>query len=278
MEHTPRAYYKGYATPELKAINEKTREVAHLITNATVDRAGDSIDPTGADVSNYLRNPVVMADHAYGIDGIIGTSQAVEITKDGIFARTKFHDKTQLARDAWELVKAGVAKAWSVGFRPTEHESIKDDKGVFKGFRFKKWELLEYSLVAIPANPDIVMSAVSKGMVHQDMVPYLFAGVLQTPKLAAPGEAVLPTELTQFLLDAALAAPGEAVLPTELTQFLLDAADTSKTITVKLDAESSAEAGEADEAFSNHFNNKLDYWRGRNARMGIEQALRNGDA
>jgi len=257
MEHTPRAYYKGYATPELKAINEKTREVAHLITNATVDRAGDSIDPTGADVSNYLRNPVVMADHAYGIDGIIGTSQAVEITKDGIFARTKFHDKTQLARDAWELVKAGVAKAWSVGFRPTEHESIKDDKGVFKGFRFKKWELLEYSLVAIPANPDIVMSAVSKGMVHQDMVPYLFAGVLQTPKLAAPGEAVLPTELTQFLLDAA---------------------DTSKTITVKLDAESSAEAGEADEAFSNHFNNKLDYWRGRNARMGIEQALRNGDA
>jgi hypothetical protein len=51
-------------------------------------------------------------------------------------------------------VKAGVLRALSVGFAPIEMEP--NGKG---GFNFNKWELLEVSVVAVPANPGATVFA-----------------------------------------------------------------------------------------------------------------------
>ena len=50
------------------------------------------------------------------------------------------------------LIKGGVLNAVSIGFSPIESEPIKGG-----GWRYTKWELLEISVVAVPANPNALV-------------------------------------------------------------------------------------------------------------------------
>ena len=183
---------------EVRAIEDEKLEVTHLITTPTADRAGDIIDPEGAVLEQFRRNPVVLVNHDYSVESIIGTAEDLQVTPDGIRAKTKFHRQTWLAIDVWKLVKAGIAKAWSIGFRPVRSHSInrgKDDgcstcverfrelsegknpgdrvPGSF-GQHFVSWELLEYSLVAIPMNSDAVNACVQRGLVQSENAETLF--------------------------------------------------------------------------------------------------------
>jgi HK97 family phage prohead protease len=170
------------------------------------------VEPSGAEVANFMRNPVVLADHDYTIGSVIGKATRLSIDGDGIHATTKFHDKG-LGQEAFDLVEAGMVRAWSVGFKPIETDSVKDKHGVTRGFHFKKWELLEYSLVAIPANPDAVMEAVKRGLVAAGNTHIFFRSVLptdtpsheaRTSATADPGPQDTPRMHTgryEFLLD-----------------------------------------------------------------------------
>ncbi len=164
---------KAFVTQEIKAVNKTSREVLHLITTASVDRAGDIVEPKGAEIANFMKNPLVMADHAYSIDRVIGRAMALEVSDKGISARTQFRD-TPLGREAFALASEGLG-GWSIGFRPMKFEPIKDGKGITKGFMFKQWELLEYSIVAIPCNPDIVQNAITRGLVTPDNAAVFFS-------------------------------------------------------------------------------------------------------
>lgn len=53
------------------------------------------------------------------------------------------------------MVKSGLRAATSIGFRPLETEPLREG-----GLRFKKWELLELSLVAVPAAPGATIDVV----------------------------------------------------------------------------------------------------------------------
>jgi hypothetical protein len=44
---------------EVKAINRDEREVLHLISTKARDRGGDIVEPKGAVLKNFKRNPVV---------------------------------------------------------------------------------------------------------------------------------------------------------------------------------------------------------------------------
>ena len=149
---------------EIKAANKKEREILHLISTGATDRAGDIVEPGGADLSNYLSNPIVLLNHDYDASKIIGKATSVTVEDDKIYARTKFRD-TDLGREAFGLASEGLG-GWSIGFRPIEYDSIQDEKGnKTRGFRFSKWELLEYSLVAVPMNQEVVQNMVQRGLV-----------------------------------------------------------------------------------------------------------------
>lgn len=178
-------HLKAFVHPEIKAVNKTEREILHLISTDSVDRAGDVVEPGGADIANYMKNPVVMVDHDYRIDRIIGKALSIEINAKGIYARTKFLD-TPLAQAAFQLASEGIG-GWSIGFRPIDYNSIKDSKGAFKGVKFEKWELLEYSMVAIPMNQDVVNNAVSRGWVTADDCPVFFKTAPKPSEEAAPG-------------------------------------------------------------------------------------------
>ena len=186
MDNLAPNYMRCAVHPEVKASNKETREVAHLITTASVDRAGDVVEPAGADVENFLKNPVVLRNHSYLTEDIIGKATSVEITKEGIWARTQFLD-TPVGRDAFSLVSEGVG-GWSIGFRPIEYDSIKDEKGRVKGFHFNTWEMLEYSQVAIPMNPDIVNGYVKRGLVSEENVHLFFQPTEQPTEQEPPAE------------------------------------------------------------------------------------------
>lgn len=165
---------------EIKAINKERREILHVISTSSTDRAGDVVEAKGADIDNYMRNPVVMANHDYRIEMIIGRG-SVMVQDDSIIARTAYLD-TPLGNTAFKLAEAGLG-GHSIGFRPLKWKLIEDSesKGI-TGMRFTKWELLEYSMVAIPMNQDAVMNCIQRGIMEESQVP-IFA-VVQPEKAA----------------------------------------------------------------------------------------------
>jgi phage head maturation protease len=181
--------------PEIKDLNVERRQATHLISSDAIDRAWDVLEPMGWDMKNFRRNPVVFADHRYSVFSIIGKSINQDMSPEGLYSTTQFAE-TPLGLDAWNLVEGGMARAWSVGFKPVQahavrkglenkcaicakiarrYRSNRDDKEALPwSMHSEKHELWEYSLVGIPANPDIVMGLVKDGTVHRENVGMLF--------------------------------------------------------------------------------------------------------
>ncbi len=184
-----------------KSIDVENRKATHIISSSTLDRYNDIVDAEFWDTKNFMRNPVVLADHRASIVNIIGKSLSVTHKGTILSAETKFGDDG-MGETAFSLVKADLARTWSVGFRGTEsHRITEGAKGGKKGLNCSKcktalkkilngrdiedvwvWgrhftgqELLEYSLVTIPANPDAVMSMVSKGLIDAKHVEQFFS-------------------------------------------------------------------------------------------------------
>lgn len=161
---------------ETKAL--KNGDIEAYVSTETVDRVGDIIKASGWSLDNYIKTGApVLFSHDYSLPPI---GKAIEIQKQrkGLFAVTRFHEKTQLSRDLALLARDGDMKSWSVGFSAMEPPESRTEEGVFKGYIFNKTELLEYSLVAVPANPEAVSKAIH--LMHEGKISkqtaYIFAG------------------------------------------------------------------------------------------------------
>jgi phage head maturation protease len=180
----------------VQKVDVEERTVEHVISTAALDRGNDVIDIGGWDTKDFEGNPVVLADHTYSVGAIIGASLGIERTSKALKAVTKFHD-TGAGAAAFDLVQAGIAKAWSVGFEAGDSHRISEGRKKLKctvckknfntllkgrdpedvwiyGRHYLSQKLYEYSLVAIPANPEAVMSAISKGLVTEETAPWFF--------------------------------------------------------------------------------------------------------
>jgi HK97 family phage prohead protease len=127
------------------------RTIIAIASDETVDRAGDVMVAAGCDASAYKNNPIVLLGH--GPTRPVGTASV--ITKSGrLEAVIKFAPQgtSESADETYALVKAGVLNGVSIGFRPIESESL--SRG---GVKFTKWELLDISVVAVPANPSALV-------------------------------------------------------------------------------------------------------------------------
>ena len=142
---------------DCKDFNESERTIKHYISTDSVDRYGEILNPKGMKDDNYSKNPIVLYSHNLGFfstpepsKAIIGKSLYREIEEHGIIAKTKFAD-TLLANDVMIFNKEGFMNTWSVGWMPLSDPLMKGNAQYFG-----EWELLEYSAVIIPANPDAV--------------------------------------------------------------------------------------------------------------------------
>lgn len=149
---------------EVKASEGESRSVQFTISTASVDRMGDTIDVKGWKLDNYRKNPVVLWGHdATSLP--VAKANKVWIEDGKLKAETEF-TPPGMARfnDAvFDMLKAGFLNATSVGFAPLKYAFTDDPQRRF-GIDFMEQELLEFSVVSVPANPEALIDARSAGI------------------------------------------------------------------------------------------------------------------
>jgi HK97 family phage prohead protease len=140
---------------------EDTDGHTFVLSDESVDRMGDIILSSGWQLRNFTANPVALFSHIR--DFAIGTWSALRIENKQLKGDLHLAPESTSDRvgEVVRLVRAGVLKAVSVGFRPLQSRPRgKDQPGVV----FERSELLECSLCAIPANPSSLAVAKSLGI------------------------------------------------------------------------------------------------------------------
>ena len=142
------------------------RSVLFTISKEVVDRDGDILRASGVDFSNYMKNPVFLSFHnsrefplgkvtKFWVEGnevkaVVYFPTLEELSTDPNNAS----EKAKLVDFTYHCYKTGMLNAVSVGFIPIEWIETEN------GYDILKWELLEFSAVAVPANQDAIAQAV----------------------------------------------------------------------------------------------------------------------
>jgi hypothetical protein len=146
------------------AVDPAARTVTAVISSAAPDRAGDVVVPAGLrNAEEFLLNPVVLWAHQRTLPPV-GTCVALDVQPTRVVAVTKFAAGVPLADDVFRLYEQGVLRGWSVGLLPHRVTPRRTRSG--RGVQIDAWDLLEYSAVPVPENPEALTVAVEKGMVH----------------------------------------------------------------------------------------------------------------
>ncbi|WLB14813.1 phage major capsid protein (plasmid) [Bradyrhizobium elkanii] len=139
---------RAYSVLTVKSVQEDQRTITGVATTPETDRQGDIVESLGI----KFKNPMPLL-HNHRSDEPVGTVTFDKPTKNGITykAQLPFIAEPGPLKDrvdtAWGEIKSGLVRGVSIGFRPIEY-SFMDDGGV----RFLESEVLELSLVAVPAN------------------------------------------------------------------------------------------------------------------------------
>jgi HK97 family phage prohead protease/HK97 family phage major capsid protein len=141
---------------------ENVNGMEFVLSDETPDRMDDIIMSDGWDLANFKKNPIALFNHKS--DFPIGKWRNLRVDKQQLkgylqLAPAGTSDRIDEIR---RLIEADILKAVSVGFRPIARQS-RDAKDVhgFNGSIFTKSELVETSLVAVPANPNALAIAKS---------------------------------------------------------------------------------------------------------------------
>ncbi len=131
-------------------------EFEGIVATNSVDRQGETLDLNGLDTTAYMQsNPVVLYGHDYS-SLPIGKALSLTKTADGKLV-SKFQlavAENPVAATVAKLIKGGFLNTLSIGFVPHE----------VKGDTYTKSEMVEYSVVPVPANAQAVMTARSLGL------------------------------------------------------------------------------------------------------------------
>ena len=161
---TPKVGQRLERYPEIEKATDKGRTIRFVARNETVDAYGDIIRADGWDLTRYNKNPVLLFGHD-NKQPPIGTC-AMEIEGTQLIAEATFLPEGVSARadEIWRIVDAGALRAMSVGFLPTETplpiwKDDDEETGILTGFEFVGQQLLENSIVPVPANPEALALA-----------------------------------------------------------------------------------------------------------------------
>ena len=137
------------------------RAVDIVISTDTPDRDRDIIAVEGWDLRSYRRNPVVLFAHDYA-SLPVARGENVRAEDGKLKATAKFvpADIYPFAETIYRMLAGGWMNAASVGFRPLEWNYNEDRHGV----DFNRTELLEFSIVPVPANAECLVEARAAGV------------------------------------------------------------------------------------------------------------------
>lgn len=156
--------YFARAVPEQPA-QAGDNTFTFIINTADIDRYETIVDPVGCVADNFLKNPVVLWNHDSWGEPPIGKCIDLQIAPNAITATVEFHAETERSREVVALLANGTLRGVSVGFRVLNREWRSEEQIEV----YTKWELLEFSVVSIPANPNalIVQNALVQNVLMQ---------------------------------------------------------------------------------------------------------------
>jgi len=144
-----------------------------VLSDATVDRYGDMIDASGWELTNFQKNPIALFNHNPHFP--VGKWSNLRVEGNVLRGRLELAPEGTSDRidEIRRLVDAGILRAVSVGFKEIESKPRVVDKAI-SGKIFMKSELVETSLVSVPANPNAL--AIAKSLrVSDDTIDLVFA-------------------------------------------------------------------------------------------------------
>ena len=145
----------------VKKLDPDQRLFIQGIANANIiDRTEERLEPAGIDVRNFMLNPVLLLDHLYVSMSTVGRvlrldPQSDGVHFDGFVGDPTKADLTKTQIDIRSLIAQGLLQTVSVGFIPHKIQAPEfNSKGELENPAvILIWELLELSIVAVPANP-----------------------------------------------------------------------------------------------------------------------------
>ena len=191
------------------------REVVACISTGSKDRDNEVVRPDGL-VRKHYAGLTVFYDHDTRLP--IGVTQWVKSDANRVLAKYRISDKTEFSRDMFAMAQDGVLTGYSIGFLSREDSPPSTAEiaasPALAGVRriYRKWELLEFSLVGIPSNPEATMLAISK-KVSADTLARLQWKAAAAP----PPQAPLPAD-SQSAVPASEPALNAASVATSILQ------------------------------------------------------------
>lgn len=145
-------YLNSTFTKAAPATNEPSDSVyiEGYASTTDIDRQGDVVPSSvwEAGIKNYLKNPIILAQHDY--DDPVGRMVQHRVDSTGLWVKARI----SAAAEIFNLVKDGVVTAFSVGFRVIDAEY----NAATELFVIKQLELVEISIVSVPANQNTLFS------------------------------------------------------------------------------------------------------------------------
>lgn len=131
---------------------EKPLIIKGFANTTEKDRMGDIVTEeawSNGGMKNYLNNPVILAHHKY--DEPIGKMIDYSISSKGLEITAEI---SKAAGRVYDLIKDGILKTFSIGFvvKDGDYDQARDI------FTIKDLELLEVSVVSVPANQGSIFS------------------------------------------------------------------------------------------------------------------------
>lgn len=152
-----------------RAVKATLEGATFVASTATPDRYDDVVDQGTWVLDNYKTNPVIQRDHDYCIDATIGKATRVEVVNGQLEIDVAW-GKDADSQKAAQKVADGILSAVSVGFMPgraTQRSLLPQNDPAYSdgyGYVYYDNELLEVSLVAIPANPEALAQRSAQGL------------------------------------------------------------------------------------------------------------------
>lgn len=185
---------RAYSLFQIKSVSDDSRTISGIATTPTMDRVGDIVDPMGAKFADEM--PLLLF-HASTMP--VGVVKLGRPSKTGIPFSAVVPNIVEPGRlkeridEAWQSVKAGLIKGVSIGFRAFD-DGIEVLKG--GGLKFTKFEIMELSLVSIPANSEATIHTIK---------------TFDAPHLAATGEDESITKLRDRSASRVKSTPVKAM-------------------------------------------------------------------
>ena len=131
---------------DLKEVN-KWRRFRVVASTEDSDRSWEIIKANWWDYKNFMKNPVIIANHVYKIENIVGKATSIYVMDNQLIIEWVFSESNPLWKLLADLYDEGMVKTVSVWFIPKSRDE--SNKRIITSA-----ELLELSFVAVPCNPN----------------------------------------------------------------------------------------------------------------------------